>query len=183
MEEVQGVGLQCLTQVHQAAQFLRGRCELIDADELVDCLGGSQMVADRTDAAEALHEHRQLPVGPALDEALEATEFDDMQPRLLDAVLLVHQQCDLAVALDARDRIDHDAAKILRVLRGFKMFVHGGIPDSGSGAPPALQLLSHLVGECGSDVKWVEVDSEFRTAPGRSRQPGTPIAKGPNKNV
>jgi hypothetical protein len=40
------------------------------------------VVAHRADAAQALHHHRQLPEGPALDEALEAAELDDVQPRL-----------------------------------------------------------------------------------------------------
>jgi hypothetical protein len=37
-------------------------------------------MADRADAAQALHHHRHLPVGPALDEDLEAAELDDVQP-------------------------------------------------------------------------------------------------------
>ena len=45
-------------------------------------LGRGQVVADRADAAQPLHEHRDLPVGAALDEPLEAAELDDVQARL-----------------------------------------------------------------------------------------------------
>ena len=77
------------------------------------------MVADRADAAQPLHHHRHLPVGPALDEFLEAAEFDDVQPRLMDVVVLVQQQRDLAVALDARHRLDDDAAQVFGCGRRF----------------------------------------------------------------
>jgi hypothetical protein len=42
------------------------------------------VVAHRADAAEALDDDRQLPERAALDEALEASELDDVQPRLFD---------------------------------------------------------------------------------------------------
>jgi hypothetical protein len=54
--------------------------------------------------------HRDLPEGPALDEALEAAELDDVQPRLLHLVLVVQQDRHLAVPLDAGHRLDRDDA-------------------------------------------------------------------------
>ena len=86
----------------------------------VKSLGRCQLVRHRTDAAQALHNLRNFPIGPALDELLEAAELDDVQPRLLHAVLLVEQQGHLAMAFDARDRVDGDPAQALRIGGGFK---------------------------------------------------------------
>jgi hypothetical protein len=120
VEEVQRVRLQDLPVVHQAADLLgRGR-ELRRAHHLVERLAGREVVADRADAAQPLHHHRHFPVRPTLDELLERAELDDVQARLLDVVVLVHQQRDLAVALDARQRLDHHAAQLLGVGGGFQ---------------------------------------------------------------
>ena len=86
---MQRVGLQGLAVVHQATDLLGSRCQLCRADQHVGGLGRGKVVADRADAAQALYQHRQFPVGPALDEFFEATEFDNVQPRLLDAQILV----------------------------------------------------------------------------------------------
>jgi HAMP domain-containing protein len=120
VEEVQRVRLQDLPVVHQAADLLgRGR-KLRRADHLVERLAGREVVAHRADAAQPLHHHRHFPVRPALDELLERAELDDVQARLLDVVVLVHQQRDLAVALDARQRLDHDSAQLLGVGGGLQ---------------------------------------------------------------
>ena len=89
-------------------------------------------MTDRADAAQALHHHRQFPVGPALDELLEAAEFDDVQAGLLDAVMVVLQQGDLAVPLDPGQGIDGDAPEAGglggRFQAGdFRMAVHGNL--------------------------------------------------------
>jgi hypothetical protein len=68
VEEVQGMRLQDLAGMHQAADLLGGRRQLPDAEDHVQRLGGGQVVRDRTDAAQALHHDRDFPVGPALDE-------------------------------------------------------------------------------------------------------------------
>ena len=52
---------------------------------------------------EALDHDRHFPVGPALDEFLEAAEFDDMQAHLMHFVLVVGEDGLLAVALDSRE--------------------------------------------------------------------------------
>ncbi len=70
-------------------------------------------MADRTDAAEPLHGDRHLPVGPALDESLEAAKLDDVQPRLLHVIVFVEQNADLAVSFDAGDRLNHNATRII----------------------------------------------------------------------
>ena len=90
------------------------------ADDLVERLAGREVVADRADAAEALHHDRHFPVGPALDELLERAELDDVQARLLDVAVFVEQQRDLAVALDARQRFDHHAAQAFGVGGGLE---------------------------------------------------------------
>jgi hypothetical protein len=72
MEEMQRVRLEHLPQMHQPADLLGRRREPIDTDEPIARLGRGQVMTDRTDPAEALNQHRQLPIGPALDEFLEA---------------------------------------------------------------------------------------------------------------
>ena len=109
VEEVQRVRLEDLPVVHQPAHLLGRRRELLAADDAVHGLGGGQVVADRADAAQALDQHRHFPERPALDEALEAAELDDVQAGLLHLVLLVEQDRDLAVPLDAGHRLDDDA--------------------------------------------------------------------------
>ena len=72
------------------------------------------MVAHGADAAEPLHHDRHFPVRAALDEFLEATEFDDVQAHLVHLVVIVEQDRDLAMALDPRHGIDGDAALAAR---------------------------------------------------------------------
>ncbi len=110
MEEVQGVGLEHLAVVHQAAHLLGRRRELArpGADDDVHGLGRGQVVADRADAAEPLDEDRGLPVGAALDEALEAAELDDVEAGLGHLAGVVEADGDLAVAFDPGDGFDGD---------------------------------------------------------------------------
>ena len=124
MEEVQRVRLQDLPVVDQAAHPVGGRGQLGRADDHVHRLGRREMMRDRADAAQALHEDRHLPVRPPLDEFLEAAEFDDVQARLPYVIVLVQQQRHLAVPLDPAHRFDHDAPQ-----SGFT----GGIVEGGSG--------------------------------------------------
>jgi len=114
MEKMHGMRLQGLAVVHQPADLLGGRRNFLGADQLIHGLCCGQMVADRADAAQPLHQHRHLPVGPTLDEFLETAKFDDVQPCLANAMILVHQQRHLAVPFDPAQRIDGDPAQILR---------------------------------------------------------------------
>ena len=67
---MQRVRLKHLAVVHQAAHlFGRGRQFFCPHDHVYR-LGRRQVVADRADAAQTLHDHRQFPVRQALDEAL-----------------------------------------------------------------------------------------------------------------
>jgi hypothetical protein len=54
--------------------------------------------------------------GPALNETLKAAEFDDVKAALADAIVLVEQNGDLAVALNAGDGLDYyfSAAVVFR---------------------------------------------------------------------
>ena len=110
MEEMQRVRLQHLAEMQQAAKFGCSRSKLIHADDLVDRFRCRQLMADRADAAQALHKKRHFPERATLDEFLETAEFNDMKSRLDDVIVIVDQQCDLAVSFDARDWIDGDAA-------------------------------------------------------------------------
>jgi hypothetical protein len=83
------------------------------------------MMADRADTAESLHQHRQLPERPALDELLEPSELDDVQSRLLHLIVRIEQQRDLAVALDPRHRFDDDAPELIGIGGGFEWGWHG----------------------------------------------------------
>ena len=53
VEEAQGVRLDDLAEVHQAAQLLGGRAECVDRQDAVAGLGRGDQVADRADAADA----------------------------------------------------------------------------------------------------------------------------------
>ena len=124
VEEVQRMRLQHLAIVHQAAEFLGGRRQLFGADDDVERLRGGQVVRYRADAAQALDHDRHFPVWATLDEFLEAAELDDVQAHLMHLVLLVEQDGDLAVALDARHGIDRDAAQLFGMFGGFKLVSH-----------------------------------------------------------
>ena len=123
-EEMQRVRLHDLPIMHEAAHLVRARRRRGRADDMVERLGRGELVRDGADAAEALHHDRRLPIGPALHEFFEAAKFDDMQPRLLHLTRVVHEQRDLAMAFDARDRVDGDAAQLLRFGGGFEFEGH-----------------------------------------------------------
>ena len=129
MEEVQRVRLDDLPVMQQAAQLLGGRGQRAVAGDNVHRLAGGDVMADRADAAQALHDDRHFPERPPLDEDFEAAEFDDVETDLVDAVLVVEQDRDLAVPLDAGHRFDRDPAQLVRRLRGFEI-KHLGGPQS-----------------------------------------------------
>jgi hypothetical protein len=124
VEEIDGVGLQHLAVMHQAPHLVgRGR-DLVHACHDIHRLGGAQMMADRADAAESLDNDGNFPVQPSLDEALEAPELHDMKPRLFDLAGLVETNRDLAVTLDAGDRIDDDFAWTAAELHVAHSYLH-----------------------------------------------------------
>ena len=143
VEEMQGMRLQGLAEVHQPANLLRSRRKLLDAHQRIRGLGGSQVMAHRANAAKALHQHRHFPVGPSLDEFLEAAEFDNMQACLLDVVVIIQQQGDLAVPLDPRQRLDHHPLQPFRVRGGFQLVRHHA--SSALPVPQYSARLNHSV--------------------------------------
>jgi hypothetical protein len=118
---VQRVRLHDLSVMQEPAQLLGRRRERAKAGDEIHRLGRGEKVADRADAAETLHRDRDLPVGPAADEDLEAAKLDDMEADLMDAILVVEQDRHLAVALDAGDRLGRDPAELLGRLGGFEV--------------------------------------------------------------
>ena len=108
VEEAQGVALGELAHVHQAAQLV-GRRRNLDGEDLVARLGRGEQVADRADAAGAGGDRRHLPEHPALAELLEAAELDDVELGVADLAVVVEEDADLGVTLDAGDRVDDDS--------------------------------------------------------------------------
>ncbi len=90
------------------------------AGDQVHGLDRGEVMADRTDAAQALHRDRDLPIGAALDENFKTAKLDDVQTDLMDLVVGVEEQRDLAVALDPCDGVDGDAAQRFRPFGGFQ---------------------------------------------------------------
>ena len=119
VEEVHRVRLHGLTEMHQLTDLEGGRRDLVHPDQHIGRLGGGEVVAHRADAAQPLHDDRQLPVGTALDELLEAPELHDVQACLVDVVVVVQQQRHLAVPLHAGHRLDHDTLQALGIGGGF----------------------------------------------------------------
>ena len=111
--------------MHQPAHRLGGGRHRDDAERDVDRLARREVVRHRADAAQPLHHHGHFPVRAALDELLEAAEFHDVQPDLVDAVLVVEEQRHLAVALDPGHRVDRHAPEPFRVLCGLELEGHG----------------------------------------------------------
>jgi hypothetical protein len=118
MEEVKRMRLEHLSIVHEAADFFGRRGQLVHAHDQIHGLGGSQMMADRTDAAESLNQDRDFPVGAALDESFEPTEFDNMKAGLLNHVVLIQKERYLAVAFDASHGLDDHPLQFFRFRHG-----------------------------------------------------------------
>ena len=89
MEEMQRMRLQDLAEMQQPAHFFGGGRELLHADQLVHRLCRRELMADRADAAQPLHEEWHFPIGTSLNEFLETAEFDDVETRLVDVILRV----------------------------------------------------------------------------------------------
>jgi len=92
--------------MHQASYFFSGRGKLFRryAGNDIHGLGSGQVMAYRTDTAQALDENRNLPVRPPLNKTLEATELHHMKTGLRNAPLIIKMDGDLTVSLDSRYR-------------------------------------------------------------------------------
>ncbi len=107
MEEAQGVRLDHLGHIQQAAQ-LRGGMRNADRHDGFAGLGGGQQVRDRADAADARREAGHLVKRAAFTELLKAAHLGDVKVRVLDLALGVELDGDLAVAFEAGYGIDGD---------------------------------------------------------------------------
>ena len=112
MKEMQNMALHHLSVVHQPPHLFGGRRKLIDPADNVHRLGRCQMVTDRTNPAEPLHDDWDFPEKPAANKPLKAAELDNMQPRLVDIAVPVQVNRHLAVALDPRHRRDFDQSRL-----------------------------------------------------------------------
>ncbi len=121
---MQGMGLQGLTQVHEAANFFGTGGELGAADQHVGRFGCGQVVADWTDATQSLYQHWQFPVGSALDEFFKATELDDVQTGLVNMIVFIGKQGDFAVAFNPGQGFDHNPFEFFRVFGSLKFVAH-----------------------------------------------------------
>ena len=86
---MQRVALQDLAEVNELAQLLRGRRQALCANDLVNGLAGGQVMANRADAAETLHDDGDVPVRTALDKTLESAKLDDVQSRFANNVVVI----------------------------------------------------------------------------------------------
>ena len=91
--------------VEQLAQLAAGGRDL-DAEHVVDGLGGRHVVSLRAHAADARRDARQLLDRAADAEALEAAQLGDLEVDVLDLVVVVDEDLDLAVTLETGDGID-----------------------------------------------------------------------------
>ena len=79
MEDMERVRLKKLAEVHQPAYLSAVGVSLSAPTIMVHCFRGGEMMTYRTDAAKTLNDHRNVPKHLALDKALEAAEFDNME--------------------------------------------------------------------------------------------------------
>jgi hypothetical protein len=85
------------------------------------------MMTDRANAAQTLYQHRQFPIGAALNEAFKAPEFDDVQTGLFDMIVFIQEQSHLAMTFDTGYGINDDPLQVGIRFGSFQMFVHDGI--------------------------------------------------------
>src|SRR5262249_2068404 len=108
MEETESMALDNLSEVHQPAQFFSRRWNF-DGQDRVSCLGRSEHMTDRADAANARCDPGQFAHWPAFAELFESTKFGDMELRLRDIPGIIQEDADFCVSLDAGDRIDDNS--------------------------------------------------------------------------
>ena len=77
----------------------------VDPGQLIDGLGGRQVVAHGAYAAQALHQHGDLPVGVSLNETLKAPELNDVEIRPVHFSLIVQVDGDPPVPFDTGNRV------------------------------------------------------------------------------
>ncbi len=86
------------------------------AEAGVDRLGAGHVVRRGAHAADASHEPRELLDRPTHDEALKTAQLGDLEDAVLYGAVVVEEDLDLAVTLEAGDRIDADLPRHVRTL-------------------------------------------------------------------
>ena len=107
MEKTQGMGLDDLRQIHDAAQ-LDGCLGNLDRKDLVAGLCRSHEMTHRADAAGASRKGWHFTEWPTFAELFKSAELGDMKTRILHVSPVIQLDGDLGVALNASDRIDDD---------------------------------------------------------------------------
>jgi hypothetical protein len=78
------------------------------ANQHIQGFGSRQVVANRADTAQSLHEHGGLPVRPSLDKTLKTPELHNVESGLCNLVLIIQMNGDLAVTLNPGNRFYGD---------------------------------------------------------------------------
>ena len=112
MKDMERVGLQKLAEIHEPAALISGGSEFVRAHDHVHRLRGGEVMAQGTDAAQTLNDDRDVPEHLALNEALEAPEFNNMKARLLDFSGFIQPDSHFAMSFDPCDWIDHYLASL-----------------------------------------------------------------------
>ena len=108
-EDVQGVVFQHEGVIDQLAD-LAARGGGLDLVEVVERLGRGHVMRGGADAADAAGDLRHVLGGTAEAEDLEAAQFGHLEVGAFDVALVVEEDVNLAVALEAGDGVDGDVA-------------------------------------------------------------------------
>ena len=108
VKEAQGMALDDLPEVHQAAELVGGGGD-VDRHDGVARLGGGQQMADGADAANPWGDAGHLAVGATLTELLEPAELDYVKLGVGHVAGVVHEDADLGVALDTGHGVNDNA--------------------------------------------------------------------------
>ena len=102
--------LEELSIMHQTAHLFTCWSKVFwaNTNDYIKSFCSRQVVRHRADTTKALHEHWNLPIGTALDKALEASELDDVQASLGNLFVVVEQDGHFAVTLYAGYWLDGD---------------------------------------------------------------------------
>ena len=95
MEEMESVRLKELAVVHQESHLQGCGGKGVNTNDTVHSFRRSQVMADRANPTESLHQDREFPKGPSLNESLEPSELNDMEAGLFDFCLIVQKDSDL----------------------------------------------------------------------------------------
>jgi len=101
---MQSVRLEELAMMHQKPHLQGSWRQSVDPDNTIDRFCGGQVMADRTDPTQSLHQNRKFPEGSSLDESLKASELYNVEARLLNPCLVVQKDGDLTMPFNPGDR-------------------------------------------------------------------------------